>query len=59
MKLTVFTCYEIVTRDLHFREEFELGELEVADVLDLEEDEEWGPHPDVVRLILFTCPPCK
>ncbi|KAK4241857.1 CBL-interacting serine/threonine-protein kinase 16 [Achaetomium macrosporum] len=47
VKLTVFTMYEIITRDLHFREELYPHEIAIADVMDLEEGEEWSKHEDV------------
>lgn len=47
VKYTAFTLYEIITRDLHFREELYPEEQQVSEVLDLEDDEEWEQHEDV------------
>ncbi|KAK0716517.1 hypothetical protein B0T21DRAFT_296186 [Apiosordaria backusii] len=44
VKLAVFTLYEIITRDISFREENELEDLDIAMVLD---QDEWEKHPDV------------
>lgn len=44
VKCTVFTLYEVITRDLHFREELYPEEQHVSDVLDLEE---WEQYPNV------------
>ncbi|KAK4034309.1 CBL-interacting serine/threonine-protein kinase 16 [Parachaetomium inaequale] len=44
VKLAVFTLYEIITRDLSFREENHPHELDAAVVLQMEE---WERHPDV------------
>jgi len=44
VKLAVFTLYEIITRDLSFREENYPEELEMSMVL---EKQEWEQHPDV------------
>lgn len=39
----VFTLYELITHDLHFRENTSWDELSIALVQDIE----WVPHPDV------------
>lgn len=44
VKLAVFTLYEIITRDLSFREENYCDELDVSMVL---EKETWEKHADV------------
>jgi len=44
VKLAVFTLYEIITRDMSFREENEPEELDVTMVLD---KDEWKKHSDV------------
>lgn len=44
VKLAVFAVYEIITSDISYREENELEDLYVAQVLD---QEEWEQHPDV------------
>jgi len=36
VKMAVFTLYEIITRDMHFREESFLSELDVSMVFDIE-----------------------
>lgn len=44
VKLAIFTLYEIITRDLSFREESYIPhELEIPKVLQMD----WKPHPDV------------
>ncbi|KAK3309478.1 uncharacterized protein B0T15DRAFT_481170 [Chaetomium strumarium] len=50
VKLTVFTMYEIITRDLQFRGELygHPHEITILDVMGLEEsEEEWSKHEDV------------
>lgn len=44
VKCAVFTLYEIITRDLHLREEYYPHELDVSILLDLDT---WVKHPDV------------
>lgn len=44
VKLAIFTLYEIITRDLSFREENYPEELDVSMVVD---KEDWEQHPDV------------
>lgn len=44
VKLAVFTLYEVITRDLHFREEYYPHELDTSMVLGLDD---WEAHPDV------------
>lgn len=44
VKLAVFAVYEIITSDISYREESELEDLDVTQVLD---QEEWEQHPDV------------
>jgi hypothetical protein len=44
VKYVVFGLYEIITRDLHFREEYYPKEVDASDVLEMEE---WEKHPDV------------
>lgn len=44
VKCAVFTLYEIITLDLHLREEYYPHELDVSIVLDLDT---WEKHPDV------------
>ncbi|KAK4665432.1 hypothetical protein QC763_401740 [Podospora pseudopauciseta] len=44
VKLAVFAVYEIITSGISYREENELENLDVAQVLD---QEEWEQHPDV------------
>lgn len=44
VKCAVFTLYEIITRDLHLREEYYPHELDVSILLDLDT---WEKHPDV------------
>ncbi|KAK4654179.1 hypothetical protein QC762_401740 [Podospora pseudocomata] len=44
VKLAVFAVYEIITSGISYREENELEDLDVAQVLD---QEEWEQHPDV------------
>ncbi|POS74460.1 hypothetical protein DHEL01_v207152 [Diaporthe helianthi] len=44
VKCVVFTLYEIITHDLHLREEYLPNELDISILLDLET---WAPHPDV------------
>jgi hypothetical protein len=43
VKCAVFTLYEIITRDLHLREEYHPHELDISILLDLET---WEQHPD-------------
>lgn len=43
VKCAVFTLYEIITRDLHLREEYYPDELDVSILLDLDT---WETHPD-------------
>jgi hypothetical protein len=44
VKLAVFTLYEIITRDVSFRQERRLHELDAATVLD---NPDWKQHPKV------------
>ncbi|KAK0666063.1 hypothetical protein QBC41DRAFT_367175 [Cercophora samala] len=44
VKLAVFAVYEIITRDISYREETDLEDLDMAQVLD---QEEWEQHSDV------------
>ncbi|KUI71357.1 Shaggy-related protein kinase theta [Cytospora mali] len=43
VKCAVFTLYEVITRDLHFREEYYPHELDVSMLLDMDD---WEKHPD-------------
>ncbi|KAK3904121.1 CBL-interacting serine/threonine-protein kinase 16 [Staphylotrichum tortipilum] len=44
VKFAVFTLYEVITRDLSFREENDPHELEASMVLEMKD---WEKHPDV------------
>ncbi|KAM5344921.1 hypothetical protein ACJ41O_010783 [Fusarium nematophilum] len=44
VKNTIFTLYELITRDAHFREENEPHEINPSTVMDLDT---WEKHPDV------------